>query len=453
MSIDFLFQIFEKYQDQDAILWNNERYSYRWLLNRIHFWQHEMEVHEIFPGMIVALEGDFSPDGIALFLALTNKNCIIVPLLNIAIPDRETKFNIAQVEFCFHVDRQDTVQTKRVSHSSDHEFFRILRAGNFPGLILFSSGTSGEPKAAVHNFAKLLEKFKTPRPSLRMLNFLLFDHWGGLNTMLHALSNGGTVLTVQERSPDDICAAIEQYQIEVLPASPTFLNLLLLSEAYQRHDLSSLKIISYGTEPMPESTLQQVKELYPKVKLQQTYGLIELGVLRSKSKSSDSLWVKIGGEGFQTRVVDGILQIKADSAMMGYLNAPSPFTEDGWFHTGDAVEVDGEYLKILGRKSELINVGGEKVYPAEVESVIQEIDNVAEVTVYKKSHPFTGNIVCAKIRLAQEESDPKSFIRNLKRYCQERLAKYKVPVKVVISDESQSSQRFKKARHSVSSKS
>lgn len=68
--------------------------------------------------------------------------------------------------------------------------------------------------------------------------------------------------------------------------------------------------------------------------------------------------------------------------MLGYLNAPSPFTDDGWFITGDSVEVNGEYLKILGRKSELINVGGEKVYPQEVENIILELGNVREVTVY-----------------------------------------------------------------------
>jgi len=88
------------------------------------------------------------------------------------------------------------------------------------------------------------------------------------------------------------------------------------------------------------------------------------------------------GEGFETRVVDGILHIKAKSAMLGYLNSPSPFTEDGWTITGDSVEVDGEYMRFMGRQSEIINVGGEKVYPGEVESVIQEFDNVAEVTVF-----------------------------------------------------------------------
>ena len=116
-----------------------------------------------------------------------------------------------------------------------------------------------------------------------------------------------------------------------------------------------------GPQGMPESTLQHLHKVLPDVRLKQTYGLSELGILRSKSKSSDSLWVKVGGEDYETKIVDGILWIRARSAMLGYLNAPSPFTEDGWFITGDAVEVDGEYIKILGRKSELINVGGEKV--------------------------------------------------------------------------------------------
>src|SRR5690606_14521139 len=146
-----------------------------------------------------------------------------------------------------------------------------------------------------------------------------------------------------------------------LPTTQTFLNLTLLGKAWEGLDLSSLQLITYGTEPMPEATLKAVHERFPEVQLLQTYGLSELGILRSKSRSSDSLWVKVGGEGFETRIVDGLLEIKAQSAMLGYLNAPSPFTPDGWFRTGDAVEVDGEWLRILGRKSEMINVGGEKV--------------------------------------------------------------------------------------------
>ena len=121
---------------------------------------------------------------------------------------------------------------------------------------------------------------------------------------------------------------------------------------------------------MLESTLVRCQKLFPHVKLQQTYGLSEVGILRSKSKNSDSVWLKVGGDGFQTRIVNNMLQIKAYSAMLGYLNAPSPFTEEGWLETGDLVESDGDYIRILGRQSEIINVGGEKVYPVEVENII-----------------------------------------------------------------------------------
>ena len=399
-------------------------------------------------GQVVSVKGDFSPVSISLLLALIENRNIIVPLINSSIDDADKKLKIAGAELIISIDENDNAELSQLPYNLNHEFYNNLRKNNYPGLVLFTSGTSGEPKAAVHNFTKLLEKFKTPRKSLRTVNFLLFDHWGGLNTLFHTISNGGVVLALHDRSPEKVCAFIEKHKIELLPASPTFLNLLLISEAYKNYDLSSMKLITYGTEPMPESTLKRIKEIFPGIKLQQTYGLIELGVLRSKSKSDDSLWVKIGGEGFNTRIVDGMLQIKADSAMLGYLNAPSPFTDDGYFITGDAVEVNGEYIKILGRKSELINVGGEKVYPAEVEDVILQLNNVADATVFSEKNPITGNVVCAKVSLKQDE-DKKDFTKRLKRFCRSKLESFKVPVKITITNELQHSERFKKKRAGI----
>ena len=83
--------------------------------------------------------------------------------------------------------------------------------------------------------------------------------------------------------------------------------------------------------------------------------------------------------------------------MLGYLNAPSPFDADGWFNTQDLVETDGDYIRILGRKSELINVGGEKVHPTEIENVLLQLDNVKDVTVRGRPNPITGEVVAAKI--------------------------------------------------------
>ena len=263
--------------------------------------------------------------------------------------------------------------------------------------------------------------------------------------MFHTLSNGGLLVCTDERSPENVCKLIEKHKIELLPVSPTFLNLLLISEFYEKYNLDSLKVISYGTEPMPKSVLEKVNKIFPHVKLQQTYGLIEVGVMRTKSEHNDSLWLQLGGEGYQTRVVNGILQIKADSTMLGYLNAPNPFTDDGWFNTGDKVEVKDQYVKILGRQSEIINVGGEKVYPTEVESVIQEMDSVVEVTVYGEKNPLIGNIVCAKVRPVKEQNH-NEFVKQIKKHCREKLQKFKVPVKIYLDNEKHYSYRFKKSK-------
>ena len=445
MHIDFLFDVFNEFDNSDSIIWMDKKHSYKFLIKNIEKSQLLIDSHQIRPGTVVAVIGEFSPNSIALLLALIEKACIIVPLTNTSNKNENKLFNIAQVEFVFRVSADDVITIESVSKRTDNDYYKVIRERKHPGLVLFTSGTSGEPKAAVHDFLVLLDKFKTRRLALRTVNFLLFDHWGGLNTMFYILSNGGVVITTKDRNPEIICKLVEKHKIELLPASPTFLNLLLLSGEYKTYDLSSLKIISYGTEPMSEYTLKRVNEIFPDVKIQQTYGLIELGVMRSKSEKNDSLWVKVGGEGYETRVVDDMLEIKAKSAMLGYLNAPSPFTDDGWFKTGDTVKVDGEYIKILGRKSEIINVGGEKVYPQEVENVILEMDNIAEVTIYSEKNPIMGNIVCAKVRL-QKDEDKKDLANRIKKFCSNQLQNFKVPVKVTIEEEVQYSERFKKIR-------
>jgi len=448
MYIEFLLDTFRNNAEADAIVWNDRIFNYQWLRQRTLEWIERIAAEEIAEGAVVALEADFSPNAVALFLALIDRGAVLVPLTSSVAAKRDEFMTVAECEVSIQIDEQDNVAITKLPVRATHQLYAALRELRHPGLVLFSSGSTGRSKGAVHDMVPLLEKFKVARRRLRAISFLLYDHIGGVNTMLYNLSNGGCLVTVRDRSPDHVLRMVERYAVELLPTSPTFINLMILSEAYRRHDISSLRTVTYGTEPMPESTLKRFHQLFPAIILQQTYGLSELGILRSKSKSSDSLWVKVGGEGFETRIVNGILQIKAQSAMLGYLNADSPFTEDGWFNTGDEVEADGEYIRILGRRSEIINVGGEKVYPAEVESVIQEFENVGEVTVYGEKNPITGQIVCAKItpREAVEDDQRKEYIARLKRFCRERLQSYKVPVKVAIVENNQYSSRFKKIR-------
>jgi acyl-CoA synthetase (AMP-forming)/AMP-acid ligase II len=444
-NIKYFLDIFDVNKDKTALIWNDSSYTYSQLLGRIKHWRGVL--NDFSQGTIVGLESDFSLETIAILFTLIEKNVIVVPLDINHSNKNSKKIEIAQLDYLIKVIKEDEINITKISTSVEekNELYKSIQQKGVPGLVLFTSGSSGEPKGALHDFSKLLAKFHVKRNALLTINFLLFDHWGGLNTLFHILSNAGTVVVLENRTPDYVCELIEKYKAELLPTSPTFLNMLVLSRAYERHSLKSLKVISYGAEPMPESLLKHLNTLFSDIKLQQTYGLIELGVMRSQSQDNGSLWVKIGGEGYQTRVVDGILQIKSDSAMLGYLNAKSPFTEDGWFITGDSVEVDGEYFKILGRKSEMINVGGEKVFPQEVENVILEIPEIEDVMVYPENNALTGKIVCAKIKYSGTETKAE-VIKKIKTYCRTKLESYKVPVKINLVDTTFESDRFKKSR-------
>jgi len=443
--IDFLLEIFEQNKDKDAIIWRDKNYSYGWFSQAVNDWGKELASNGVKANSIVSIEADFSPDSVAVLLAVIELGCVVVPLTSSVNANKSEFRDIAEIEYIIEIEDDSRPVITKTNNSPRHELIKKLIDLKHPGLILFSSGSTGKSKAAIHDLVPMLEKFKTPRNSLKSITFLLFDHIGGINTLLYNLSNAGCVVTLEDRKPESICDAIQKHKVQLLPTSPTFINLLLVSEAYKKYDLSSLELVTYGTEVMSESTLKRFNQLFPSVRLLQTYGLSEVGILRSKSKSSDSLWVKVGGEGFETRVVDDMLEIKAKSAMLGYLNAPSPFTDDGWFITGDSVEVDGEYIKILGRKSELINVGGEKVYPAEVESVLQTMDGVEDIAVTGESNPITGQIVKAKVKLSTDES-LSEFRKRMRAFCKNKLERFKIPQKVILADNSLHGERFKKMR-------
>ena len=184
----------------------------------------------------------------------------------------------------------------------------------------------------------------------------------------------------------------------------------------------------------------------PKIKLRQTYGMTEIGILDVKSKSSASLEICITKNNHDYKIIDDILYIKSDSSMLGYLNYQSPFTDDGWINTGDKVKINGKYMTILGRESELINVGGEKVYPIEVEDILKEIKNISDVIVYGKNNRILGQIVAADIKLSKPVSKTKDFIISIKKYCSSKLDNYKVPMQINLVNKIHLNDRFKKVR-------
>jgi len=389
------------------------------------------ELADVKPGDVVAIVGDFEPQSIRTFLELIDRRVVIVPLTTETRPHHDYYFDAAGVDVVIKGRNVRRIRRTRM----EHDLLEVLRKRKHPGLVLFSSGTTGRPKAILHDMETFLVRFRTPRPTLRTINFLLFDHIGGINTLLHTLYNSGTIVVPRERNPLSVLEDIRDFDVELLPTTPTFLRMLLLSGLIPKAVSPSLKLVTYGTERMDQGTLDQLCSLLPNVDFRQTFGMSELGILRVKSQARDSLWMKIGGEGVEVRVVDGVLQINAENRMLGYLNAPSPFDEEGWYDSKDVVEQDGEYLRIVGRTSEVISVGGIKVLPSEIERAALLHGDVVHAQAKGLENPIIGQHIELLCQPREGSSLSRSdLLKHLKNHLAESILPHRIRIgKVEIS--------------------
>jgi acyl-CoA synthetase (AMP-forming)/AMP-acid ligase II len=375
-------------------------------------------------GDVVAVIGDFTAHPIAELLSLIERAAILVPLTADTHADHEYFFASALVDWVV-----ESGQATRRHHSESHIHIDELRARGNPGLVLFSTGTTGRPKAILHDMSAFLSRFETPRPTFRTMAFLLFDHIGGINTLFHTLFNGGVVVSPGDRSISGVLGACRDHGVEVLPTTPTFLRMMLMSGLVPEAVPDTLKIVTYGTERMDQVTLNLLCEQLSWVDFRQTFGMSELGILRVKSRARDSLFMKIGGEGVRTRISGGVLEVWSPTRMMGYLNAESPFDPEGWYRTGDLVEVQGDFVTVVGRESEVINVGGLKFMASEVERVVLEYPGISLVSVTAKSNPLTGEHVEL---LVQPAAGGTFDERGLREFLEQRLPKHMFPRRVSI---------------------
>lgn len=441
--MSFMLDKFKSFNSKNAIVFEDRIYTYEEFVKQIKDYKNILDKHNISSKVVVIL-GDYSFYNLALFFALYENKNIIVPITSNI---KKVQDDFIEESFCQTIIKTDekNLLIQNLKTIFSHNMIDNLREKNSSGLILFSSGSTGKPKAMVHNLDTLIDSFKDKKEkSMNMLVFLMFDHIGGLNTVFNALCMGACLIIPKIKDAKTICELIEKYKIMVLPSSPTFLNLILISEEYKNYDLSSLRMITYGTETMPQSLLLKLKEVFPKVKFLQTFGTSETGISTTSSKSSNSLFMKLEDINGEYKIVENELWLRSKTQVLGYLNASmDSFTSDGWFKTGDLVEVDGEYIKIIGRAKEVINVGGQKVLPAEVESIILEMEEISDCMVYGEKNAITGQTVVCDVVLNKNIENIKKRVRV---FCKDRLDAYKIPTKVNVVDKTNFSDRFKKIR-------
>ena len=427
----------ESYKDLPCLVYKDKSYTYLELLSEVKNALTKLDGI----GGVVGIWGDYDLRSVALFLACVEKGMVVVPLLkNEDLKELQDKISQGQIDYLYDGNKFTSYQ----NGETKHKLINALQ--NQSGLILFSSGSTGKPKAMVHNLDSILSVYLDKKhKAINTILFLMFDHIGGLNTLFNVLAMGACGVAFEERKNVELLAQnIEKYGVALLPASPSLLNLLLISGVKDRYDLSSLRLITYGTERMSDSLLVRLKAEFPRVRFQQTFGTSEVGIAQTTTKGNQ---IKL--EGMEYKIINNELYLKSKTRSLGYLNADnSVFDDEGYFATGDLVEENAEgYIKIIGRSKELINVGGEKVVPQEVEGVILELDFVQDCLAYAKSNAISGQSVCVKIVLKPSWNFSKPELKKeIRKHCKDKLATYKIPTQVELADNLELSERFKKVR-------
>ncbi|PYC87704.1 long-chain fatty acid--CoA ligase [Streptomyces tateyamensis] len=447
----------EQFGDRPAVIHRGDTYSYRELVAEIRRIEEQLAAGGVRPHEVVVLNADFSFRSVAAFLALYLGRNVVVPVVTFTEGTHATVTGSCHPRHLLKPDGNDgrgdlTIEPMAGDAAEAEAAYRPLIEAGAAGLVLLSSGSTGAPKAILHNLDSLVEEKVGTRTRVgakaqNILMFLLFDHIGGINSLLGVLKVGGTAVVPEKRTPDEICALVESYGIRLLPTSPTFLNLVLIGGYPEKFDLSGLRLITYGTEPMPEELLKRVHAAFPRARLLQTFGTSETGISTTTSESSSSTYFQISDEKVQYRVVEGELQLKSPTQFLGYLNYPSDsLTEDGWFRTGDLVEENAEgYLKVRGRAKEIINVGGEKVLPLELESLLLGSPLIADCVVYGKPNSITGQSVCVDIQPVGALSRTEAR-KHVHEFLDGKVEPFKIPSKVQVVEELSVSERFKKRR-------
>ena len=325
--------------------------------------------------------------------------------------------------------------------------------------IMYTSGTTGRPKGARNTYRMGLYNTLNSvvacdvGPRTRNLVFLPTFHTGGLNVYANPVFHtGGTNLVMRTFDPGHFLRILSDRGAALTHALGVPTNFLMTAEepGFADADLDHLVLLGVGGAPAPLALLERYAE--KGVPLQQLWGMTETGPL-GLVLGADQALAKAGSSGLpvmysEFEIVDdkgrtlgpeetGELMIRGPNVTPGYWNRPEAnreaFTEDGWFHTGDAARTDEDgYFYIVDRWKDMFISGGENVYPVEVENAIYELDGVLENAVVGVPNMKWGEVGRAYVVLKDGSNLDGGAILE---HCRDRIARYKVPKEVRLVDE------------------
>jgi acyl-CoA synthetase (AMP-forming)/AMP-acid ligase II len=266
--------------------------------------------------------------------------------------------------------------------------------------------------------------------------------YAGLQVVMQALLNRGTlVIPPVDATPEEVAHLMASSQTEYVSATPSYWRRLLLLVPPGDWNNIPLKQITLGGEVVDQSILDQLATTFPTARIAHIYATTEVGrcfsVTDGLAGFPTSFLSQSSADGIQLKVDDSQLWVRSENAMTAY-DAKSDvssgqFVKGQWFPTGDLVEVHDDRVCFVGRRSDMINVGGNKVHPVEVEQVIRELDGIAEVRVYPQSSSLAGQLVACDV-VTTSDTDPKAMRQRVIQHCHQRLNRYQCPRVVQIVD-------------------
>lgn len=287
-----------------------------------------------------------------------------------------------------------------------------------PQVILMTSGTTGIPKAAGHDLERLagLIPEERPGPTARWLLTYHPASFAGFQVILTALLGQAPLAALA--SPDVV--ALTRLALDFKPTSisgtPTFWRAFLLALSGEAGRVP-LRHATLGGEAADQATLDRVRAHFPQARVTHIYASTEAGAVfavRDGRAGFPAEWLGSERAGLAMRIEDGVLQLRSPRRMAGYVSGHAvPVDEQGWLDTGDLVKVDGNRVLFCGRANSVINVGGQKVLPEEVEALILQVPGVVDAQVKGMRNPITGELVAADIVVAPG-LDPDEMIAKVK---------------------------------------
>lgn len=298
-----------------------------------------------------------------------------------------------------------------------NEIFHTIKKSESWRLAIYTSGTTGRPKKVEHNFKSITRSVRIGERYKENVWAFAYNvsHFAGLQVFFQAFLNHNTIVYLFENSRDDFETYINKYICTHISATPTFYRTII---PCIKKTLLSIQSITLGGEKFDSTLVGKLDEVFPNAKIHNIYASTEAG----------SLFAGVGDIFEIPDELQDFIKINSASELLLHKTIVSNITIQGdWYNTQDIVEfVEPKKIRFVSRSSDMINVGGYKVNPLEVEEEIKKVDGIVDVVIKSRENKILGNLLVAEI-VKSDEIDENELKKIIISTLNTRLQKWKIP--------------------------